>query len=497
MSLGPRLDLRQQQMLVMTPQLQQAIKLLALTNLEVEAFLDAEIERNPLLDTAASETEADGDADRAAEPDVTPDQAGEGDASEPVSAVDLLERGENSAEPTLDVEPVAEGSASDAAFDAPAGNGAGDASSEGNLDLFANPPEALRDVLAAQAGRVLGGTNLAVALFLIDLIDEAGYFTGNLAECAAALGIDEAETERVLLVIQSFEPTGVGARTLGECLALQAREADRLDPAMACMLKHLDLVARGDLAALRRVCGVDAADVADMVRELRAYNPKPGLLYGGERLAPVVPDVFVRRAREGWTVELNSQTLPRLIVDRAYHAKLSARAVNGEKAFLSECLSSANWLVRALDQRANTIVKVTTEIVRRQEAFFESGVAALRPLTLRAIADEIGMHESTVSRVTSNKYLACERGTFELKWFFRNAIHTADGEDASAEAVRARLRALIAAEPPHAPLSDDKLLEKLSAEGFDIARRTVAKYREAMGLGSSVQRRRQRLIEAA
>ena len=360
-------------------------------------------------------------------------------------------------------------------------------------------------MLVEQAVATWDGAELLIARHLIDLIDESGYLTGSIEDVAERLEANIAEVEAVLIGIQSFEPSGVGARTLGECLAIQAREADRYDPAMACLLEHLDLVARGDLGGLRRLCGVDQEDLSDMIRELRAYNPKPGLRYGGERSQAVVADVFIFRVRDKngsadsgvWRVELNTATLPRVLVDRSYHAELSRHGTKATKAFLSDCLISANWLVKALDSRANTIVKVATELVKQQQAFFEAGVHHLRPLTLRAIAEEIGMHESTVSRVTSNKYLQCERGLFEFRYFFTSAIQaTAGGDAVSASAVRDRIARLIAAEPAET-LSDDRLVDLLRAEGFDIARRTVAKYREAMHIGSSVARRRAKLLEAA
>jgi len=311
------------------------------------------------------------------------------------------------------------------------------------------------------------------------------------------LGVPLAEVEATLRGIQSFEPSGVGARTLSECLAIQAREVDRYDPAMARLIDNLDLLAKGALPQLRRICGVDAEDFADMIRELRAYDPKPGLRFAADVAQSVTPDIFIRRTANGWAVELNSATLPRLLVNRTYYTELSQGPQDKtSRAWLSECLASANWLVKALDQRARTIVKVATELVKQQEAFFLNGIEHLRPLTLRTVAEAIGMHESTVSRVTSNKYLACERGVFELKYFFTSGVASADGGDAvSAEAVKSQIRALIAVEGDDI-LSDDKLVELLRDKGFDLARRTVAKYREAIGLGSSVQRRRQRAMGA-
>jgi RNA polymerase sigma-54 factor len=341
---------------------------------------------------------------------------------------------------------------------------------------------------------VLDGADLLIVERIIDAIDEAGYLEQPLEELADALGAELKQVEFVLSVVQGFDPTGVGARSLGECLALQAKEADRYDPCMAVMLANLEMLARGQLPQLRRLCNVDEEDFADMIRELRTYDPKPGLRFGGERAPPVSPDVFIARARGGWSIELNNATLPRLLIDRRYYGELSTGAQDKSgKAWLADCLASANWLIKALDQRARTIIKVATEIVKQQEPFFLNGVAHLRPLTLRTVADAIGMHESTVSRVTSNKYLSCERGLFELKYFFTSGVSGADGEGVSAEAVKSHIAKLIADEGKDV-LSDDKLVEILNARGFDIARRTVAKYREAIGLGSSVQRRRQKAL---
>jgi RNA polymerase sigma-54 factor len=303
--------------------------------------------------------------------------------------------------------------------------------------------------------------------------------------------------ERVLAVIQTLDPAGVGARNLSECLAIQAKDANRYDPAMARLISNLDYVAKGNLAALKRICGVDDEDLSDMIRELRAYDPKPGCRFAqGVEVDAIVPDVFVGRRGNGWAIELNSATLPKLLVNRTYYTELASGPQDKQsKAWLSDCLASANWLMKALDQRARTIIKVSTEIVKQQDGFFRHGVAHLRPLTLRTVAEAIGMHESTVSRVTSNKYLACDRGMFELKYFFTSGIQSSDGGDAvSAEAVKSHIKALIMAESGRAILSDDQLVDLLRAKGFDIARRTVAKYREAMGIGSSVQRRRQKAL---
>jgi len=326
-------------------------------------------------------------------------------------------------------------------------------------------------------------------------MDPSGYLSAPLRDIADDAGATMQEAEEALALVQHLDPAGVGARSLSECLALQAKAADRYDPAMARLIDNLDLLAKGRMNDLKRICGVDDEDLADMVRELRDYDPKPGTRFSAEGAEQITPDVFVRQTRGGYSVELNTAALPRLLINRRYYQELrSGPQDKKSKAWLSECLASANWLVRALDQRARTIVKVVSEIVKTQQGFFESGAEALKPLTLRQVADAIEMHESTVSRVTSNKYLLCERGLFELKYFFGSGVASSDGEGegASAEAVKSAIRDIIERETEI--LSDDAIAALLKQRGFDCARRTVVKYRESMGMGSSVQRRRQRKI---
>ncbi len=498
MSLAPRLDIRQSQSLVMTPQLQQAIKLLALSNLEIEGFIAEEVERNPLLEASAAE---DGDA---------PDREPVAEVRDERVAADELVSGTGAGdEPTLDVDYATEshqqdsvadgGSGMDGALSMTGASAGGAGGEDGpDLDAFADTSLSLADHLLAQAGPAIHHDDAFIAAHLIDQIDEAGYLTVSLLDIANRLGVPLVRVEAVLAIIQTFDPTGVGARDLAECLALQAKEADRYDPCMARLIDNLDLLARGELTRLKRMCDVDDEDMADMIRELRGYDPKPGCRFGGEPAQSVTPDLFVARTKAGWGIEINTSTLPRVLVNRSYYTELSGgQQDKASKAWLSDCLASANWLVKALDQRQRTIIKVATEIVKQQEAFFLKGVAHLRPLTLRQVADAIEMHESTVSRVTSNKYVSCARGLYELKYFFTSAIQSADGGEAvSAQAVKAAIKALIDTEGAKI-LSDDTLVDLLNGKGFDIARRTVAKYREALGIGSSVQRRRARTLEGA
>ncbi|MCW1401987.1 RNA polymerase factor sigma-54 [Novosphingobium sp. MW5] len=488
MALGPRLDLRQSQSLVMTPQLQQAIKLLALSNLEVETFIGEALEANPLLEIGAP-APAEGPAE--------PIDEGRRTTLESSPVDQLIGEARGSEDRPLDVD------VSTLDIDRDTGDWGAAVSSYGGEDLpgieeRGEGGPTLAEHLERQIGLSLATPReKLIARALVDRLDDAGYLASPLREVADELGVTLGAVESALVLLQSLDPTGVGARSLGECLALQAREADRHDPCMARLLENLDLLARGEVARLKRMCGVDDEDFADMMAELRSYDPKPGLRFASGGGEPVTPDVLVTpRADGGWDVSINQDTLPRLIVNRSYYVEMKGACGSKDaRGWLSEKLADANWLVKALDQRQKTILKVASEIVKQQEGFFRQGVSQLKPLTLRAIAETIEMHESTVSRVTSNKYLMCPRGTFELKYFFTSGVASTDGEGgASAEAVKAAIRQLIDAEDPKAILSDDTLVDLLKGRGFDLARRTVAKYREAIGLGSSVQRRRQKAL---
>ena len=489
MALAARLEIRQGQGLVITPQLQQAIKLLQLSNLELEAFVEAELERNPLLQRdEPEEPAADAPAEAAA------DEASE--AAEAAADMDVTHDEASPGERATGDAPETQGPAdAGGAVDwSKAGKGGFDGDLEGLEDQLSREKtlaDHLHDQLAVCG---LAAKQAAVATVLIDAIDEGGYLRLDLAETAERLGCDLSLIEQVMGVIHGFEPTGVGARDLRECLMLQLKERDRFDPAMEALLDNLQLLAKRDMAGLKRACGVDDDDLREMIAELKALTPRPGAAFGGEASQPVAPDVFVKESAGGlWHVELNSDTLPRLLVDQRYHAHVSKAARSDqEKAFVADCMAQANWLVKSLDQRARTILKVASEIVRQQDAFLAYGVEHLRPLNLKTVAEAIGMHESTVSRVTTNKYIATPRGLFEMKFFFTSAIQATEGGEAhSAESVRHKIRQLIEAEVSEADVhSDDRIVEILKEAGVDIARRTVAKYREAMRIPSSVERRR-------
>jgi RNA polymerase sigma-54 factor len=489
----------------MTPQLMQAIKLLQLSSLDLVAYVDAELERNPLLERTP-DAETDGES-RPAEPETGPVPEAEVRADDWLNQDMEVSRASMEQQLDTDLENVFPSEVpepqSKPLADLPGvsewaniGAGGRDGGEDYNLEAFATAEATLADHLTAQMTLSLTDpADRLIGAHLVDLVDEAGYLAGDLESVAEKLGAGLPEVERVLAVLQTFDPTGVGARNLAECLAIQLRERDRFDPAMQALIAHIDLLGRRDFGALRRVCGVDDEDLADMIGEVRRLNPKPGLAFGSMAVQPVVPDVLVRPGPDGgYLVELNSDTLPKVLLNQSYYAQVAKGARNPtDKSYLSECLQSATWLVRALDQRARTILKVATEIVRQQDGFLAYGVQHLRPLNLRTVADAIGMHESTVSRVTANKYMATTRGIFELKYFFTSAIAAANGGDAhSAEAVRHRIRQMIDAEAPGDVLSDDTLVERLRGAGIEIARRTVAKYREAMRIPSSVQRRREK-----
>ncbi len=532
MAITQRLEFRQSQSLVMTPQLMQAIKLLQLSNLDLAAFVEEELERNPLLErasddeppvrgegaieTAADRTALSKSADGGEEDfgdDLGGSSASDGDGpasreSFDAPAEDWINRDlgtradmEQTFDSGLDnvfSEEPSEAAARNAQDAAPTaytewGGGASN-DDDYNLEAFVAAELSLHDHLAEQlAVSVTDPSQRMIGQYLIDLVDDAGYLPVDLGQAAERLGATQDAVDAMLAVLQTFDPPGICARSLSECLAIQLRERDRFDPAMQALVEHLDLLAKRDIAGLRKICGVDDEDIAEMIGEIRHLDPKPGLKFGSTRAQTVVPDVYVRPGPDGgWLVELNSDTLPKVLVNQSYYAELSKTLrKDGDKSYFTDCLQNATWLVRALDQRARTILKVASEIVRQQDGFFTQGVAYLRPLNLKAVADAIQMHESTVSRVTANKYMATSRGIFELKYFFTASIASADGGEAhSAESVRHRIKQLIDAEEPGAILSDDTLVERLRGDGIDIARRTVAKYREAMRIPSSVQRRR-------
>ncbi|MCD8562838.1 MAG: RNA polymerase factor sigma-54 [Alphaproteobacteria bacterium] len=467
----------------MTPQLQQAIKLLQLSNLELAEFIEEEIAQNPLLEKDESSREAEEAAenqDMASEKD-SMDEAFEG----------AYEDEAPSSTPDFDAGVATIGAGGNSKFED------NDEGFEARLETEKTLREHLQDQLfiACEDGRdrMIGG-------LLIDMLDEGGYLRGGHQELAEQLGCSLERLERILRILKGFDPTGVFASDLAECLALQLEERGGLDQPMRLLLENLDLLGRHELKKLESVCGVNATYLADMIEEIRSLNPRPAAEFDHLVVQTAVPDVLMKRLPKnlggGWKVELNTETLPRVLVNNEYYTTvLNAAKGKEDREYITTQMQNASWLVRAMDQRAQTILKVASEIVEQQEAFFTFGIEFLRPLKLADIADAIGMHESTVSRVTTGKYIGTPRGIFELKYFFSTALGGEGGGMAhSAEAVKARIKNLIDAEDPKKILSDDKIVEILQKEGIDIARRTVAKYREAMNIGSSPQRRRQKAL---
>lgn len=501
MALATKLLLRQSQSLVMTPQLMQSIKLLQLSHIELERFIDDEMERNPLLDRAEQSEDV---APAPAQPAPPQDEEAiwvRDDGS--WTAQSMSEQLDTSLENIFPEDPgQAERLAPDlsAQWKSSSGGALGGSSGDFDMEDLAAAPVTLRDHVAEQiAFQIVDPVDRAIAWELAEGLDDTGYLQADLDELAHRLGVEPPAVATVLALCQEFEPAGLFARNLAECLSLQLAALNRLDPAMQALVRNLELLARRDYPALRRLCGVDDDDLMDMVAELRALDPRPGLAFQAGRAETIVPDIEVRQASDGsWSVELNPDTLPRVLVNNSYFTRVSATATKqSDRDFLSECLQSANWLTRSLDQRARTILKVAGEIVKQQDAFLAHGVRHLRPLTLKAVADAIAMHESTVSRVTANKFMLTSRGVFELRYFFTASISAVGGEEShSSEAVRHRIRGMIASEDVANVLSDDAIVALLKSDGVDVARRTVAKYREGMDIPSSVQRRREKRASA-
>lgn len=502
MAVAAKLQLRQSQALVMTPQLLQSIRLLQFSHLELERFIDDEMERNPLIDRAESHDEGIADAGDAETGKAKP--ADDWFESENVPSAEVFaERFDASMENIFQDEPGRREQIGPTLTESwkSGGQGSGSGSDDFDLEDFAAAKLTLRDHVAEQIVFAFADAgDRLVAGELTDELDESGYFRGDIDELAQRLGVLRRDVERILASCQTFEPVGLFACDLAQCLSLQLAARDRLDPAMQALMANLELLARRDFASLRKLCGVDDEDLLDMANEIRSLDPRPGAAFTVGVADPIVPDVLVRAAGDGsWAIELNPDALPKVLVDNVYFSHVLDKAQTPEeRGFLNECLQNANWLTRSLDQRAKTILKVATEIVRQQDGFLANGIRYLRPLNLKTVADAIAMHESTVSRVAASKYMHTPRGVFELRFFFTAAIKAADGGEAhSSEAVRDRIRELIEAEAPDKVLSDDAIVDILGGRGVEIARRTVAKYREAMNIPSSVQRRREKQALAA
>lgn len=498
---GMKQEFRQAQTLVMTQQLQQSIKLLQLSAAELNEFIDEELEKNPLLSKEGAEGEAEAPEDT--------EEASSGGGDEDERRGDTQELTVSDSDYSVNEDLVgdsygdewSEGEVSHISAGAQGSSGSYDEDGEGyGIESASAREKTLREHLLEQIRMdITDRAQLLIAEKLTDMLDESGYLREDTATLASTLGAESKEIEAVIERLQQLEPVGVFARSLTECLRLQLRDMNRLDPCMEVFLDNIEMMGSGDLAGLRKKCSADAEDFAQMIADIRRCNPKPGLGFAAEDVQAVIPDVIVRRAKGGgWHLELNPEAMPRVLINRQYAANVGARAGDKEaKKFVSEQMANANWLVKALDQRANTILKVATEIVKQQDRFLQHGIRFLKPLVLKDIAAAVGMHESTISRVTTSKFMATPRGTLELKFFFTSSINAGTGaNDFSSKTVQYYIKELINGEEPRDILSDDAIVKRLKDRNIDVARRTVTKYREEMNIPSSVVRRRQKLSSA-
>lgn len=498
MALSPKFDFRQSQSLVMTPQLMQSIKLLQMTHIELGQFLEQEIEKNPLLDLSDLEN-GDFSEER---PEIEDEKGDPLSADEDWFKTDTIDDAQmfsstfdTSLENIFPDDPAE-------LFQADVGGqrGVQKSSSQAflgdyDIDQMAGERPSLSAHIIEQIALSFSvGVERLIAMAIADALDENGYLRADHAALSQKLGVEPIRIEKVLHMLQSFDPPGIFARDLRECLTIQLEQKNLLTPAMATMIDNLELLGRRDFTAMKKICGVDHPTILRMLREIQALNPKPGAFFEVSVADAIIPDILVTLTREGdWAIELNSAALPRVIVNNQYYARVRKSVTDEDKVFLTESMQSARWLARSLDQRARTILKVAQEIIKQQDAFLRKGVTFLKPLRLRAIADAVSMHESTISRVIAGKFIATPRGVFELRYFFPGAIPSLEGGSAhAAESVRHLIRQMIDAEKPDEVLSDDAIVKILQEDGVDIARRTVAKYRESMNIASSVQRRREK-----
>jgi RNA polymerase sigma-54 factor len=471
--LKPSLQLKLGQQLTMTPQLQQAIRLLQMPALELQAHIRELLEKNVMLE---------------------PLEENEGTGTFEVVAITAAQPAvpESRRESTVEVldEPWSQQNTGPA--DTP-WSGEDD---ERQQDYADDEGQSLQDHLLWQLELArLAPRELAIATAIVDAISDDGYLTESLEEIAQTLRPEvEATAEEVQAVlerVQALDPAGVGARSVGECIELQLRQLDPATPGFETALKiarhHLELVAERELSLLKRELRATEEEIASALALVRSCHPRPGATVSAGKAQYVVPDVFVRRTEHGWGVEINPATLPRVRLNQSY-ASLIGR--NASHASMRAQLQEARWLLKSLEIRHETLIKVARSIVERQTAFLEHGDEHMRPMILRDIAEAVAMHESTISRVTSGKYMHTPRGVFELRYFFSSQVEGADGSGTSSTAIRAKIRKLVKDEDPENPLNDGRIAQLLSGEGISVARRTVAKYREAMGIPASSERRR-------
>ncbi len=480
MALELRQQIKMKQQLRMTPQLQQAIKLLQLSRMELIEEVRQEMVENPVLEEIPEVYDADSVGERGQKEKVDETAEVRADESD-INQIDWEEYAQNytSAPPTNHYSGMRRGGE-----DFP------------TLEQTLSTSESLTENLLSQLRlEELEEEQEYIGALIIGNLDEAGRLTAQLEEIADDAGASVAEVEEVLHIIQGFEPVGIAARDLRECLLIQARHFHPDDELMHAIIdEHISDLERKSYNKIARTQGVSKEEVIEAAKLLTELEPRPAGGFADDEARYITPDIYIRKMDGEWVATLNEDGLPRLRISRFYRNELAKKKANGEddevKDYIQDKLRGAMWLIRSIHQRQSTIVKVTQSIIKFQHEFFEKGVEHLRPLVLREVADDIEMHESTVSRVTNNKYVYTPRGVFELKFFFNSSITKQGGKDLASEAVKAKIRSIIADEDPKKPLSDAKIVEVLKQEDIDIARRTVAKYREMMGILSSSKRKR-------
>ncbi|MBR2033158.1 MAG: RNA polymerase factor sigma-54 [Alphaproteobacteria bacterium] len=487
MAITPRLEIKQSQSLLMTQQLRQAINLLQLNNIELNEFIEQELARNPLLEKE--------------------DEHLNNQSDNFTSTIDSSYDDNNTEEFKTDIDysttfddygSDSEGYENNSNHDWSEYNKSKDHRQNEDFDYFeekASKEKSLYQFINEQIGiKFKSVADKIIATRLSDELDAAGYFRGNINDIAKNLKCSPKKVQKVLNSLKELEPSGIFAENLKECLKIQLKDKNRYDPVIAKLLDNLELLAQGKIKELQKICQVNIDDLSEMISDIKSLNPKPTSDWDSDTNAYIIPDIFVQRSKNGsYRVELNQMSLPRVLINHQYYSELSKHDKQA-KRFLKENLSSANFLIKAMHQRATSILRVSEEIVRAQQDFFEHGIEKLKPLNLRDVAYNLEMHESTISRVTSNKYMHTPIGLFELKFFFSTAAGSYIGkEDVSTLAIKHKIKQIIATENKSSILSDDKIVEILSQKGIKIARRTVAKYRESMNIPTSAERKRNAL----
>ncbi len=466
------LQLQQGQSLVMTQQLRSSIALLQFSTQELNHFIDAELEKNPLLkrdDGSSSEQVDVKDSTEALATD-------SGSTAETLT--ETLDMPVEGAEDSMRYDGVIDGKYAGQSDDA--------------INRVTETKTLHQDILEQLQLQIFSDIEMKITQAVVDMVDANGYLPEDIMQRADMLGVTEATLRNVISNIQQCEPTGVGARNLRECIALQLEENDELDSATQCILDNLELIASGSLTKLKKISGLDEKQIAEKMTLIKSCNPKPGSIYDNTIAQTLIPEVIVRKRDGEWIVELNHDILPKVLIDQTYSNSLKERVRDKEDGkIINEHLANASWLVKSLHQRNTTLLNVASEIVQEQQDFFDFGIQYLKPMTLKDIAAKADCHESTVSRITTSKYMNTPRGIFELKYFFSSTLNNANGGEAySSRSVMHLIKEITDAEKPDAILSDDAIAEQLNAQGIDVARRTVVKYRKLMNIPSSIQRRR-------